>query len=414
MMSIADVQEDDVDDDSAREGDVLSHEISHGSMSVMAIREWLGDWWLAMTVALVTSGCAQIPQKDFSNYREAFNQTNQVAQEVVLDYEAARKEFCSRAAEIGPAALVKVESACGTPSAETLKKDEKKKTSPLPYPKVYMSSAVQRSAATPQSVQVRLSALAVIARYNEVLTDLAEGKSVDEVSTAAKSVVSAVESFTQPIPGLGAFASTLLAAAEKVRSRQEFVKAVKAGERPVSQILTFLADDSNDYYNLRWLLAEYERSVLLERLSNRVKAMETAVGAHTAEDPGGGETEAIRSSINAQLEAIGGSLIGRPAGIVFTPAASGPAWDPVTETQLKADADLIKEDVGQYQSLVGRVNTYYTLLQKYEKLLADTKQGMISLRLAIDAPADVVAQFDELFQTALSVRADFIKLRTNL
>ena len=364
-------------------------------------------WQLAWILAIGGMGaCAQVPTKEFRTYRDTFNAANDAAREVILDYGAAKAEFARRGAEIKNARA----SVAGSASLAANGQKGGAKSSPA-YPASFTSTLQNKQPAS-DAVEVRLRALDTIHRYNEILADLAEGKSAADLAISAKSLVASIESLTQPIPGLSGFASGLLAAAEKARARAEFVTAVKAGEPSVSSIVDFLGGETGKYYELRWLLSERDRSLVRARISNRVAESETVVRSKKIPDSAKEDLQAIREEFDIELTTIGG-LSDRPEGVKFEMGKNGADFDAADLAALQKNLGEVRNDVNLHQTIVSKMNTYHTLLQNYDRLLLETRQSMRSLRLALDAPVDVATQMEEVYRTAMSVRADLTKLRTN-
>ena len=354
---------------------------------------------LASFAFLVSAGCASIPQTEFNTYRDAFDQARTAGQEVLLDVSVAEAECIQRAL-----CAEKNASQDGKPSTATPKVA-------LPYQRTYQSISIAASGEN-IAISERIRAFEVISRYNQILTDLAEGKSVAQVSKSANVLVEALTSIVGLTPALGNLFSNLAVAFEKARSREEFVRAIRAGEKPISNIFAFLAADIPSYYEIRRILVEKDRNLVLTRLSTRVQVAEaTVLGLSLpTNSEWKDDWKAHQSAINDELKKMGGLPSGGRSYAEFKFSGKG-EWNNLTSQQMAGVTNEVAKDVRDYLAIVEKINTYFALLQKYERLLDATKQAMIKLRLAVDSPQDFGTQFEDMFQMALLVRRDFIKYR---
>jgi len=369
-------------------------------------------------VLLLVVGCTSVPQKELAAYKEAFAQARSTAEDVLLDYRAAKEEVDRR------------KLAIAAPSAAA-----------LPYPPAYQSPFAQSLAGN--GFNERIRALAVIASYNALLADLAEGKSVEQVKSGVDRLVAAVGSVTNIVPGVDVLLSNVVSAIERARTRAELKRAIDTGGKPTLAILDFLRSEIPTYYELRVILTQMELFAIEQRIGQRISTLQNAASAlpgNTTLALGGSE-----DAINAELSKLVGmkrraSLIAKGAHIPDGPAIqhqaigaglSGPASDVVLQlantqthiatgqaalTQGGLDAAVLEltSDTRSYLKHVEKLNAYLTLLQRYESLLESTKQAMNALREAADAPGNVADQFEELFRTGVALRGDILKLRSQI
>ena len=119
--------------------------------------------WATLLTSVLVSGCPQIPAAELTQYKQAFAQVQDVSEKVLLDYDQALRE--SQAFIDGR-----------KPAAET----------PAPYPLVWDDKIMMFDKKKVDGIEVRRLAFQVIGKYNNLLTQLAEGKSVEQVRNSAR------------------------------------------------------------------------------------------------------------------------------------------------------------------------------------------------------------------------------------
>lgn len=351
----------------------------------------------ACCASVLLSGCPSIPQKELKAYRDAFDQARTGSQEVIMDYGAAKAEVDKRVAARAAAKAKPVPAA-----------------PPPLFPASY-KPAVTSAATKGDGVSERIRALEVIARYNQVLADLAEGKSVEQVQSGAQQLVGALQGAVNLAPGVGPLVSDLAGAIEKARTRAEFAEAVRKGEQSVNKIFDFLMEEIPKYYEIRVDLTIGDLSAIEDRIDGRLEALKK-----TAESvrPGMGiDLSKYQDQINGKL----GKLVGMNRTAKLTagqpktgePAATA-SQTALTEGFISKAVIEFDDDTSDYLATAGKLNTYMGLLQKYERLLDSTKKAMSALRIAVDSPQDVSQQFEDVLQTSILLRRDFINLRGQL
>lgn len=110
--------------------------------------------------------CTTVPTKEFATYKEAFSQARSAGEEVLFDYAAAVKEY-------------EKEKAIKAKEKQSSKKSEET-PGKIKRPRIYDPVAAASPAAEIDHIAVRMKAWDTVARYNDVLTGLAEGKSVQK------------------------------------------------------------------------------------------------------------------------------------------------------------------------------------------------------------------------------------------
>ena len=365
--------------------------------------------WLACCVAAgLVQGCAQIPLKEFQSYQQAFNETQAVAKEVLADYADARDSV----SKLRPSGAGR--DGVTPPGAIN--------TAVLSYPTQFAPPLSAATASKPDDLAVRLQALETVARYNDILSALAEGKSVAQVKASANGFAGSLErlqsvignpSFGKLTAGLGSYlplVNTVLGIIENARTRAQFIEATRRGEPLVRQILDFFIEDTRDFYGVRYSLIDTQVARLKVAIRDNGETMQTLARAHLA--PTGSdqmkELKDLEEKVAAKLSAIGFT------GTKFQLLPGGAGASPYSElvaTQLVQFDASIESQVSGHNALVTKMNTYHTLLSKYVSLLEQTKQNLMLVRATIDAPQDIVPQTQEVFLLVLEIRREFLKLR---
>ena len=373
----------------------------HGGQSIRM--NWLG----CCVAAGLVQGCAQIPLKEFQSYQQAFNETQSVAKEVLADYADARDSVptlpslgAGRDSDAPPGAVV------------------------LPYPAHFAPPLSAAIATKPDDLAVRLQALDTVARYNDILSALAEGKSVAQVKASAKGFATSLERLQSVIgnPSLGKLTSslgsylplvnTVLGIIENARTRAEFIEATRRGEPLVRQILDIFIEDTRDFYGVRYTLIDTQVVRLKTAIQDNRETMQTLARSHLAPTDSDQvkDLKELEDKVAAKLSAIGftGTKFQLPPG-----GAGASPYSELVATQLVQFDATIESQVSDYNALVTKMNTYHGLLAKYVSLLEQTKQNLMLVRAAIDAPQDIVPQTQEVFLLVLEIRREFLQLRGN-
>jgi hypothetical protein len=361
---------------------------------------------------LLLHGCAQIPQKEFGGYRQVFNETQQIAKDILGDYVNTRDAVLRAEAKKKEAENAAKEKA----DAVTQRKE--------PYPLKFSVPVPAAGSAAPDEVAVRLRALETVSRYNELLSALAEGKSVEGVQASAKSLGMSLQNFAKVVRQATKFASafdsylplvsTALEVIEKARVRQEFIKAVRAGEPVVLGILDVFIADTPDFYAVRHSLVNPQRARLETDIVNAAGAIQSVMAGYKlpTEKKKQDELKDTEAKLNQMLAAIDFAEL--PFALKSSAASGGAAEAPYSE--------LVDSQIGQFvtdmarslearNKVVSDLLTYHDMLSHYVELLNQTKRNLALLAAAIDAPHDIRPSIDEVLTTVLEVRREFLMLK---
>jgi len=176
-----------------------------------------GSVALLLVAAIVAAGCTTIPGTEFATYKDTFAEARCAGETVVLDDAVAVSQFEE----------IKAKRAAAKPVRE-------KRGEP------FNPNAVSRNLAAVDQVLVRMKAWDVVARYNDPLTALAEGKSAEELAAAVDGLSASLDAF--PLKAIAASAGEVSAylaplralalEAAKEHSRRQFIDAVGKGAPP--------------------------------------------------------------------------------------------------------------------------------------------------------------------------------------
>lgn len=351
---------------------------------------------IAVTVAL--AACSQIPVSELTQYREAFGQVNETSESVLVEFDQALEQ--SRTI----VAIRETEAA------------EEGTERVAPYPVEFEDFLKQLGAPDGQDIETRRRALRVVAQYNDVLAQLAEGKSVESVKASAGGLVEGLGKFVvaasgAAVPGLSALTSlaeTLAAQIEKARLRAEFEKAVKDGAPLVDGILDAFVADASDHYKLRAVIASEQRALIMGDAVAQVRGLRDLLRGHAAPDM---DLVAVQDQLNTTLLPMRGEL--RPSGYPYQVASwpgGGAAFTSVEANQMQ---QLLKEagrSAEAYQKNVQEIRALGEALAKYRQMLTSTKAALRQLRQALDRPQDLEVVAEEMLTLAFGVKSDLARL----
>lgn len=184
-------------------------------------------------MAFMVVGCMHIPTQELSQYRNAFTRVQAASEDILIDF------------------------------AEAKEKAEKRKNeadvSESRVPKFFSVSLEDGGDKQPDAIEVRRTAFRTIDKFNNVLTTLSEGKSIETVQNAAGGFIGAANKFLtvvagNTVPGLSPVAgilNTLIGEFEKARLREEFEKALRDGAPVIDKMLAALIAERVDHLTLR-------------------------------------------------------------------------------------------------------------------------------------------------------------------
>jgi hypothetical protein len=334
----------------------------------------------------IVSGCAQIPTHELSQYRTAFAEVQTASETILIDFD----------------------------SALTASKMKKVAASGTTQPALFSRQLTSASSAELDAVEVRRTALRTIDKFNNVLTTLAEGKSVEAVRTTASGFVQAAQNFVvaaggNAVPGLSAITGgvqDIIAEIEKARLRKEFEKAVRAGAPTINKILDALYDERSEHLDLRRDEANLRHVDIMLDITTAAAAVRSLVHQHGPPAPPAVDPiKGIETALNEALKPAQTGLTSQfPVTLSYTAGQS-----PLTDNdQLLAQQMIaqIKARAGDFQSNVQQYEALRKTLEDYGALLRKARDALSALVGALDKPQNFEQVSDQFFALSFTVKKD--------
>jgi len=334
-------------------------------------------------LSLLITGCAHIPTQEFSEYRSAFAEVQVVSEAVLIDFAAATEAAESRT---------------------------NKHTS-----RVLFSTELNGTDDTPTAVEVRRATLRAIERFNNVLTTLAEGKSVGELQNAAGGFVEAAGNFIAaasqgaPVPGLSSIVGivkTLTGELEKARLRKEFKKAVRNGAPIIEKMLIALIDERSDHIILRADEANLRHIRILADTTQSIQNVRDLFKARVnppADDPRQEIEEALNAALLPMTNAFNFSL---PVELKYSASTNDMLFTAEQKVVAQQAIGRIGKLVTDYEANVLQFKKLKDALNGYGSMLQRTSMTLKALVNALDRPQNFESSSEELFQIAFSIKRD--------
>jgi len=354
-------------------------------------------------LVLLLGACAQIPTAEFEQYKAAFNAVEQTSTDILVNYD----QTLGRARQL-------VATRMKAPEGTQVEN---------PYPIEFDEFLRKLGSDEGHDIDVRRKALQVVDRYNAVLTQLAEGKSVDEVQTAAGELVTGLGKFVEAaagsaVPGLPAvvsLAQTFAAQLEKARLQREFKKAVEDGAPVIDQILDLFMADTADHYKLNAGMAQEQRIFVLESAVKQVKSLKLLLA-------GVGPPAATFTSIDDRQNAVNIALVAArgelaPFGYPYAFASASPgaaAYTPAVDGEVQLIQKEIERLATLYQKNIDQVQSLGEALAKYRSMLQTTKDALATLRQAVEKPVNLLDVADQLLDLSFGVERDLAAFRASI
>ena len=349
---------------------------------------------------LALGACTALPLQHFSTYRDTFSKAQSAGEDVLLDYAAAR------------ATLTGIDA--GRAASRPAEPERLTRIPPTPP-----------GAQAIDHITVRLRAWNVVARFNDALLAVAEGRDTPHVAGAADALLHSLNTFpleavrdvgADVIPFAGAIAA-VLTAAERELSRRAFLQTLaKYGPVVREQFIGLLKQDVDDFYRMRFLLNDREYQTIATRditgamrrfndLAQRfqytadVQAIAKSIAASLATLPASQE----KTTAVAQLGAATAALAKAPDG--------APAPDPLTLDRLQRARDDVSSAVERAVAKNEALGPYAELLSSYRVLLDRTARSLKALEDAAVGGSRREPPSDELLNAVVLVRQSYLKYR---
>lgn len=356
----------------------------------------MARWRVALalcTLALMTA-CTTLPEKEFSSYKETFAQARSAGEQVLMDYGAAVSDYNDAVAQ-----------------------DEVANPTARPRPASFTAAEAQHQPDHVDHIGVRMKAWEVVARYNDLLTALAEGKGADQLLGALDGFsdslgafpVAAVKLATAQVQAYLAPLRPLLKDALREKSRRDFVAAVAKGAPIIEgNFLDLLRADAEDFYRVRKGLNDLEYRPLLSDVRARTRRIAKALpeiakpdelvepvqkfNARLAALPLNADSKAPIALLELDLNAVGSQP---SAGLL----------EALDEAAAACDKALAKNEA---------LHAYRDVLVAHVALLDQLGQSLAALRVAAEQAQPTIPRGEDLRRKVIMLREAYIAFKDKL
>jgi hypothetical protein len=338
---------------------------------------------------VVGVGCVSVPNREFKSYSDAFEETKGIAEQLLLEYDAAKRIEEKRKSKKSP----------------TVK-------SSSPYPSYVRLTLNVENGSLIDHVGARREALQVISGFNSALLSLAEGKKPEEIKSSIDSLTDGIKNVAQlvgenlPIPyagEIGSLISTVIAKLEEAHNRKQFVSALREAEPIIQGILLLFAKDAQDIYLIRARQTDRLWTDHQDKVATLIRQMRNVAKEHTK--PSGAQLEKL-----VNIEKKVRKVLGR-AGLKDNseklPTEGNRIFGELTLSQLEQTLVQAKAEADKYEAVINAQAALHKVIISYGQLLAQTKSTLTTVRLALDAPMDIRQQANELIVFVFAVKRDW-------
>lgn len=345
----------------------------------------------ALLLAALVAGCTTIPQKEFASYKDTFTKARAAGETVVLDYGVAVAQFEE----------IKAQRAAAKPAP-------KKRGAP------FDPGAEAKKSGPVDHVLVRMQAWDVVARYNDLLTALAEGKPADELAGAVDGLSASLNNF--PLKAIAASAAevsgylaplkALALEAAREHSRRQFVEAVARGAPLINdKFIALLREDAADFYRVRAGLNDIEIAALAEAANaTGVRMAELAASFQASRD-----ADAALAAFNADVEKL--PVLTGGVRLVTPVKSATRATVPLTPEAKAQIASLSQDGRTQLAKVAAKddeLNAYRQVLIAYLALLSELERSLRSLQVAAEQAQPGIPSAADLERAVILLREAYM------
>lgn len=349
-------------------------------------QKWL--LFIVVVIAFTLLSCTTIPTKEFVSYKEAFNNCRTMGENVLLDYSVAVEEY-------------KKKKALEEQEKQQAKKSKRKYPEALQRPRGTLKEAEINKDTI--AFEQRMRAWDVVARYNDLLTALAEGRSVNELSAAVSGLHRSLSNF--PIkkiadiaggatPYIGAV-TKIIEIAEEERTKQLFLAAVeKGGEKLENDFTKFLKEDAKAFYKIRY----GQNDKLYERITDKVwdlgQQYKNLISKYKHDD----KLKKLTDQINQSLHILDLDDLKIKQGNI--------TYDEVVYNQSIQIKDEIQEKVAEARQKNDELIAYHKMMETYIDMIQIMKKSLQNLRIEAKAMKEKpsLPPTDELVQHLIELK----------
>lgn len=303
---------------------------------------------IGMVLCLAVTGC-QLPHRQLTAYREAFEATRSAGEDVVLDFGAARTAY-----ERYQTQWIAAHPEASQPR-ERLAFDPDEAAEPAP-----------------DAILMRLKAFEVLGRYNAALTALAEGRrDPAEIGGALDGLLESIAMLSadaaSEIAPFGGVIKTAMGGIQRALEIRKFQQAVTAAQPLIVQLEQFLIADTANFYNIRLGLRNRSYSARTDQLADLRSRFEAVLAQHEHESSGGDRSAA------GLVESANAVLIQLPdwteEDLIKVPDPGPDAYTITVYAQLASLSDRMADLVEEAREIDARFLSYRNLLTAYIRLV---------------------------------------------
>lgn len=366
------------------------------------IKHFKSQRWILVILLFTTLplfSCTTIPTKEFTTYKEAFEDTRAAGQEVLFNYAAYEKEYEKAKEEIDKAAAEL--------QPDNANHNEIKRPNIAFDPVKAADSTVKVD-----DIEIRLKAWLVVARFNDLLTGLAEGKSVNELTAGVDGLATSLSNFPlgQVADAVGEFMpyvgllKTIIATAEMERQRQLFVNAVKEGGPKIEKVfIKFLRDDSKNYYRIGFLFNDLKYKRIRNNVTELVFQYENLVSKYKPDTDLTNLTDQVNKLLaKIGLEKISLEDIEQKKTDSQKKAAKTP--DDLVISQFTQIKDQIKEKVAEAEQKSLELIAYRDMMVAYVMLINQMSDTLKALTLAVQENQTTIPSSKDLVPVLIELK----------
>lgn len=362
---------------------------------------------LVLLFASLGTGCTSIPKGELDKHRESFDAARGMSEQVLLEYRQLHELNESLRA--------------AAPSDDA-----------FAWP-VFDSSAVSQADA--DAVTVRMEAWAVIARYNDALLAIAEGRSNAEIGNAVDGLLGALQAFPveavaevglEAVPYASAIKPVIRIVEQEIAARN-FRAAVIAAAPLIERFTLLLAADTDDFWEIHSELSRLQVDRANKRATDlTVRFIALAKPLASIDErslPPGVDPDSVDQNARNLYQIVEGldesaARVGANATLVnvipatpVTAAGGLPAGaTPPTDQQLEQLRMLSEQITGEYADAENhreKLIAYRDLLTRYLGLVNGMKVNFARLQSAATSGPSPDTTIDNLTVLVTAARAAY-------
>jgi hypothetical protein len=254
----------------------------------------------------------------------------------------------------------------------------------------------------------------VVARYNDLMTALAEGKPAEDLAAAVDGLSASLNNF--PLKAVAASAAdvsgylaplkALALEAAREHSRRQFVEAVGKGAPLINdKFIVLLREDAADFYRVRAGLNDLEIAALAESAN----ATGVRLGELAASFQASREAEAAIAAFNAEADRLP-QLAG---GVrLVAPLKVSPRGTAVPTPEARAQIATLSQDgkaqLAKVAAKDDELNAYRQVLIAYLALLNELERSLRNLQVAAEQAQPAIPSAVELERAVILLREAYM------